>query len=135
MTIPESLLSLEQQRADVASQIAALGDLRSGSITSTTGRCGKPNCHCHQPDDSGHGPNIRLTYKISGKTVSESLPDLAATRKAEMEIAEFRKYQSLHKEFVDINAQIGRMRPSEPGVLLPEEKKRRKRSAKKSRGK
>ena len=133
MAISKSLLSLEQQRADVASQIAALGDLRCGSITSTTGRCGKPNCHCHQPDDSGHGPNIRLTYKISGKTVTESLSDLDAMRKAEREIAEFRKFQSLHKEFVDLNAQICRMRPSEPDMLLPEGKKRRKRSAKRSR--
>ena len=63
MTIPKSLESLEQQRANIASQIVALGDLRCGSITSTTGRCGKPNCHCHQPKDPGHGPNLRLTYQ------------------------------------------------------------------------
>lgn len=41
MTFPKSLESLEQQRASIANQIAALGDLRCGSITSTTGRCGK----------------------------------------------------------------------------------------------
>ena len=135
MTVPKSLVSLEQQRANVANQIAALGDLRCGSITSTAGRCGKPNCHCHQPKDSGHGPNLRLTYKVSGKTVTEALPDQAATRKAEKEIAEFRKLQSLHKEFVEVNAQICQMRPSEPDVLSLEEKKRRKRSARRSRGK
>ena len=50
MTTPKSLESLEQQRANIANQIAALGDLRAGSITPTTGRCGKPNCHCHQPN-------------------------------------------------------------------------------------
>jgi hypothetical protein len=135
MTIPKSLESLEQQRANIANQIAALGDLRCGSITSTTGRCGKPNCHCHQPKDPGHGPNPRLTYKVDGKTVTESLPDQAAIRKAEKEISAFRKLQSLHKEFVDVNAQICRMRPSEPDTILPEEKKRPKRSIRKSRTK
>jgi hypothetical protein len=135
MTMPKSLESLEQQRATIASQIAALGDLRCGSITSTTGRCGKPNCHCHQPKDPGHGPNLRLTYKVDGKTVSESLPDHAAARKAEKEIAEFRKLQGLHKEFVEVNAQICQVRPSEPDTLLPEEKKRPRRSVKKSRAK
>ena len=135
MTIPKSLESLEQQRANIASQIVALGDLRCGSITSTTGRCGKPNCHCHQPKDPGHGPNLRLTYKVDGKTVTESLPDRAAARKAERQIAEFRKLQGLHKEFVDVNAQICQIRPSEPDTLLPEEKKRSQRSAKKSRAK
>ena len=135
MPSPKPLETLEQQRADIAKQIAALGDLRGGSITSTTGRCGKPNCHCHQPKDPGHGPNLRLTYKIDGKTVTESLPDQAATRKAEREIAEFRTLQSLHKEFVEVNAQICQLRPSEPDVLSPEEKKRLRRSKRKSRAK
>ncbi len=65
--MPKSLESLEQQRASIANQIASLGDLRCGSITSTTGRCGKLNCHCHQPKDPGHCPNLRLTYKVEGK--------------------------------------------------------------------
>jgi len=49
----KSLEPLEQQRADLAAQIAVLGDLRAGSVTGTTGRCGKPSCHCHWPDDPG----------------------------------------------------------------------------------
>ena len=135
MTTPRSLEFLEQRRINITNQIAALGDLRCGSITSTSGRCGKPNCHCHQPKDPGHGPNLRLTFKINGKTVTESLPDQPATRKAEREIAEFRKLQDLHKELIEVNAQICQLRPSEPDVLSPEEKKRRKRSKRKSRAK
>jgi len=133
MPISKSLESLDQQRASIAHQIATLGDLRSGSVTSTSGRCGKPNCHCHQPKGLGHGPNFRLTYKINGKTVTQSLSNQAARRKAEREIAEFRKWQALHKEFVEVNARICQMRPAEPDTLLPEEKKRRKPSARKSR--
>src|ERR1019366_1324555 len=53
MTTPKSLDLLEQRRINITNQIAALGDLRCGSITSTSGRCGKPNCHCHQPKDPG----------------------------------------------------------------------------------
>lgn len=135
MTNPKSLESLEQRRASIATQIAALSDLRCGSITSTTGRCGKPNCRCHQPKDPGHGPNLRLTYKANGKTITESLPDQAAVRKAEREIAEFRKLQGLHKEFVEINARICQMRPREPDTMSPEEKKRPKRSIGRSRTK
>ena len=126
MTLPKSLDLLEQQRANIANQIAALGDLRCGSITSTTGRCGKPTCRCHQPKEPGHGPNLRLTYKVEGKTVTESLPDQAAMRKAKKEIAEFRKLQNLYKEFVEVNAQICQMRPPESDVAVPEEKKRLK---------
>ncbi len=125
MTTPEPLQALEQRRASLAAQIATLGDLRSGSVTATTGRCGKPNCRCHRPNDPGHGPNPRLTYKVNGKTVTVSMPDQAAIRKAEREIAEFRKLQNLHKEFVEVNAQICRLRPAqaETDTESPQEKK------------
>ena len=131
MMMPRSLESLAQRRVQISDQIAALGDLRCGSITSTTGRCGKPNCHCHQPNQTGHGPNPRLTYKVQGKTVTESLPDWASMRKAEREIGEFRKYHALHKEFLQVNAQICQMRPPQPDTLSEQGKKRSKRSNKK----
>jgi hypothetical protein len=133
MPVPKSLESLEQERANIANEIAALGDLRGGSITATSGRCGKPSCHCHLPKDPGHGPNLRLTYKVNGKTVTEALPDPGATRKAQREVAEFRKLQVLHKAFVEVNAAICQLRPSEADVLSPEEKKRRKPSGGKLR--
>jgi hypothetical protein len=88
-----TLDDLEQRRREITQQIALLGDLRAGSVTSTSGRCGKPSCRCHQPGQSGHGPNLRLTYKVGGKSVSESLPTPAAIHKAEREVAEFRKFQ------------------------------------------
>ena len=68
--------------------------------------CGKPNCRCSQAGDPGHGPNLRLTYKADGKTRSESLPDRRSVQKAEGEIAEFRKFQRLSREFVAVNAKI-----------------------------
>jgi hypothetical protein len=46
--MPDSLVDLESRRAAVQSQIAQLGDMRSGSITGTGGRCGNPNCHCQR---------------------------------------------------------------------------------------
>ena len=131
----ESLEVLERRRADIGSQIAALGDLRCGSISPTTGRCGKPNCRCHQPEAPGHGPNLRLTYKLNGKTLTESLSDNDTRRKAEREVAEFRKLQSLHKEFVEVNARICPLRPASPDAMLSEVKKRPNRSSMKSRAK
>jgi hypothetical protein len=130
---PQSLEDLETQRVRLTQQIAALGDLRCGSITTTSGRCGKPNCHCHRPDQPGHGPNLRLTFKVRGKTVTESLPHPAAVHKAEREIEEFRKYQALHKEFLEVNAQICRLSPSEPDILSAQGRKRSKPFNKKRR--
>lgn len=130
----DSLLDLEKRRSDVLTEISKLGDFRPGSISATSGRCGNRNCHCHQPDDPGHGPNFRLTYKVNGKTVTESFPTPAAQRKAEREVATFRTYQELNRTLIETNEKICRARPIED-TLTPQEKKRRKRSGRKSKGK
>jgi hypothetical protein len=130
-----SLADVEQRRQAIAQQVAQLGDLRAGSITSTSGRCGKPGCRCHQPGQPVHGPNLRLTYKVDGKTVSESLPTPAAIHKAEREVAEFRRFQQLTREFVETTAEICQLRPIEDEPQTDQEKKRQRRSARKSRAK
>lgn len=129
--MPDSLQDLEARRAEIVKQFARLGDLRSGSVSNTSGRCGKPNCHCHQSGQPVHGPNPRLTYKVQGKTVTESLPSPAAQNKAAREIAEFRHFEQLAREFLAVNAQICRIRPVEQGPPLSQEKKRQRRPAKK----
>lgn len=132
--MPESLPALEARRTELLRSIANLHDMRPGSIVGAVWRCGKPTCHCAQPNDPGHGPNLRLTYKWHGKTITEALPTPAAVRKAEQEIAEFRTYQKLSRELVEISERVCRLRPMEE-TLTPEEKKRQKPSVRKSRGK
>ena len=126
--MPKSLGDLEQQRSVIARELTDLGDFRPGSITTTSGRCGKPNCRCHRPHQPVHGPTDRLTYKVEGKSVSESLPTPAAFEKAEREVAEFRNYQRLSQQFVEVNTRICRLRPVEEAAPRPQEKKRLKRS-------
>jgi hypothetical protein len=133
--LPGSLTDLEKQRSEVVARFARLGDLRPGCVTGIVRRCGKPSCHCAQPDDPGHGPTLRLTYKAEGKTISEALPTPAAVRKAEQEIAEFRNFQQLSRTFVEINEKICWLRPVEEQPSSEQEKKRRKRFSKKSRAK
>lgn len=132
--MPTSLADLELQRSQLGIQMSRLGDLRPGSVTGIVRRCAKPTCHCAQPDDPGHGPTLRLTYKAQGKTISEALPTPAAVKKAEQEIAEFRKYQELNRAFVEVNEKICRLRPVED-MLTSQEKKRSRRSGPKSRAK
>jgi hypothetical protein len=132
----ETLPRLENQRGQVVQEIARLGDFRRGSITSITGRCGKANCRCHQPGHPGHGPNFRLTRKVRGKTVSETFSSPAALRKAQREVAEFHKFQALSQALVEVNERICQLRPVEGEEELSEqEKKRQKRSSKRSRAK
>jgi len=132
--MPDSLPVLELQRAAIQQQIAQLGDMRAGSITTTGGRCGNPRCHCHEKDDPGHGPFYRLTRKVNGKTVTETFSIPAALRKAQNEITEYHRFRDLSRDLLEINEKICRARRLED-TLTPEEKKRPRRSRPRSRAK
>ena len=132
--MPQTLPTLEAHRSELLRALSDLNDMRRGSVVGATFRCRKPSCHCSQPGDPGHGPIMRLTYKAHGKTVTVALPTAAAVRKAEQEVAEFRRFQQLGHELVEVNEQICQLRPVDE-TLTPEEKKRPKRSARRSRKK
>jgi len=129
--LPDSLSALVTRRAQTQRQISQLGDMRPGSITSTGGRCGNPGCHCHRPDDPGHGPFYRLTRKVNGKSVTETFRTPAALRKAQQEVEEFHRFRQLSRDLLEVNEKICKLRPVEE-TLSPQEKKRRNRSSKKS---
>jgi len=128
------LTDLEQRRSAVLAHIVEVGDFRSGSITAISGRCGKPNCRCHLPNQPGHGPNFRLTRKVDGKTRSETFSSAAELRKAQREVKAYHRFRQLSQELLEVNEKICRARPVEDSVS-PQEKKRPKPSARKSRAK
>jgi hypothetical protein len=134
--MPDSLSTLELQRAQLLQEFLSLGDLRSGSITASVRRCGRPTCHCAKPNDPGHDPQFRLTRKVNGKTVNESFPHPAALRKAQQEVAEFHRLQQLSQELVTLNQSICELRPVEQtgDGWTAQEKKRLLRSIKRSQG-
>ena len=131
------LATLETQRSKLLEEFLGLGDLRPGSITAVTRRCGKPSCHCAKHNDPGHEPQFRLTRRIAGKTVTESFPNPVTLRKAQQEVAEFHRFQQLSQNLVTLNEQICRLRPvtHERGGWTEQEKKRLLRSIKRWRGK
>lgn len=121
--MPESLAALEQLRTTILQKIVALPDFRSGSITTTTGTCGKPSCRCHQPGQSGHGPSYRLTRKVHGKTVTETFATLVGLRKAQQEVEAYHRFRDLAQQLLEVNEKICRARPVDE-ASTPQEKKR-----------
>jgi hypothetical protein len=133
----DDLATLETLRSELLEEFLRLGDLRPGSITAVTRRCGKPSCHCAKHNDPGHDPQFRLTRRVSGKTVTETFPNPTALRKAQQQVAEFHRFQKLSQDLVALNDRICRLRPvaQEPGGWTEQEKKRLLRSMRKWPGK
>ena len=69
-----SLPQLEAQRDQLKLDLAALNDLRPGSLVERYRKCGKPNCHCAKPTAKGHGPSFSLTHSVEGKTLTKVIP-------------------------------------------------------------
>ena len=135
--MPDILAKLESDRSKLLEGFLRLGDLRPGSITAVVRRCGKPTCHCAKPNDPGHDPQLRLTRRVAGKTITETFPNPGALRKAQQEVAEFHRFQELSEDLVGINEKICALRPVEPqrGGWTEQEKKRLLQSIRRFRGK
>src|SRR6266700_4677874 len=135
--MPDALAELESDRSKLLEEFLRLGDLRPGSITAVVRRCGKPTCHCAKPNDPGHDPQMRLTRRVAGKTVTETFPNPVALRKAQQEVSEFHRFQKLGEQLIAINEKICELRPAEQerGGWTAQEKKRLLRSIRRLRGK
>src|ERR1700746_866669 len=135
--MPDDVATLGTQRSKLLEEFLSLGDLRPGSITAVTRRCGKPSCHCAKHNVPGQEPQFRLTRRVAGKTVTESFADPTALRKAQQEVAEFHRFQKLSQDLVTLNEKICRLRPvtQERGGWTEQKKKRLPRSIGRWRGK
>jgi len=111
--MPESLVDLEAQRAAILKQMAALGDMRKGSLTETFRPCGKPACGCHAEDHPGHGPYYAFTTKVDGKTRTVQLRPGSRLKKFEREVETYRRFRALSDQLVAVNASLCELRPDD----------------------
>ena len=95
---------LAARRQDLLQQLAALGDLRPGSLVQSYRKCGKPNCRCAATDHPGHGPRWILTHPVDGKTRTRTIPaDQLDTTRAQ--IAECQRLRRLVAELIKVSDQ------------------------------
>jgi hypothetical protein len=74
----EQLADYEQHYHELAAQLATIGLIHSGSLTSRYTHCGTPGCKCHADPPQPHGPYYQWTAKINGKTVTRRLNETEA---------------------------------------------------------
>lgn len=71
-------------------QLADLGDLRPGSLVERYRKCGKPNCHCAEPDEADHRPSWSLRHGENGRTVTRIIPPSLVPQTRE-QLAEYQR--------------------------------------------
>ncbi len=105
MTLPPDIHTLATQRDQLRHQLAAIGDLRPGSLVPSYRKCGKPNCRCSAEGHPGHGPQWILTHKVKGKTRTRVIPpsEVDPTR---AHIAECQRLRRLVGELIEVSEQL-----------------------------
>jgi Family of unknown function (DUF6788) len=88
------LATYERRYKELASQLAQIDYIASGSLAQRYNKCGKTTCSCHAEPPRLHGPYWQWTAKVNGKTVNKRLTDRQARLYSQW-IANDRKARSL----------------------------------------
>lgn len=95
--------------ARIKTELAALGDLRPGSLSEQYNTCGTPNCRCKADPPQRHGPYWHLSYTHGGRSRTESVrPEhLAQVR---TEIDNYQRLKTLVDEWVEAGIELDRLK-------------------------
>jgi hypothetical protein len=108
MTISREKLLLRQIER-VKGQLAALGDLRPGSLSTQYNVCGTPGCRCKATPPKKHGPYYQVSFTRKGKSSSKFVrrEDLAAIRR---ELKNYEVMKTLVDRWIDLAAELSNLR-------------------------
>ena len=105
MSVPLDPAALAARRDELRRQLAAIGDLRPGSLVKNYRRCGKPTCFCADKQKRGHGPYWLLTWSVQGRTRSRSIP-ASQVEATQAQIAECQRLRRLVADLIAVSGEL-----------------------------
>ena len=97
--------ALEHRIEAIRKAVAAVGELRPGSLSEQYNVCGKQGCRCKAESPQKHGPYYQLGWTRNGKSTTRFVrsSELATVRK---QLKNYARLQSLIKEWVDLSLEL-----------------------------
>ena len=120
----ESVETLAKRRDELKARLSQIRDMRPGSLWPRYRKCGKPTCHCAKEGSPGHGPVWTLTWKAKGKTMARIIPEGPAVERTREQIAEFRQFQEITQELVEVSGLLCDAKLAEPETEADAEAKK-----------
>src|SRR5580692_5185295 len=102
-------VQIERQIEKVKRQLAALGDLRPGSLSTQYNVCGTPGCRCKATPPEKHGPYYQVSFTRKGKSSSKFVrkQDLADVRR---ELKNYELMKTLVDRWIDLATELSNLR-------------------------
>lgn len=100
---------LESQIDKVKRDLAALGDLRPGSLSVQYNVCGTPGCRCKADPPKKHGPYYQVSFSRKGKSSSKFVKqeDLPTIRK---QLKNYERMKELVDRWIDLATELSNLR-------------------------
>lgn len=115
------------RREQLKTRLAAVGDMRPGSLVTRFRKCGKPSCRCAKKGAQGHGPSYSLTHAVKGKTVTHVIPAGPPVERTREQIDEYHRFRQLVQQLMVISEQICDLQLRAPQAPEQDNKKNRAR--------
>lgn len=102
---------LERQIEKVKRDLAALGDLRPGSLSTQYNVCGSPGCRCKADPPQKHGPYYQVSFSRKGKSSSKFVKkeDLPTIRR---QLKNYERMKELIDRWIDLATELSNLRLS-----------------------
>ena len=99
---------LERQIEKVKKDLAALGDLRPGSLSTQYNVCGSPGCRCKATPPEKHGPYYQVSFSRKGKSSTKfvKMDDLPAIRK---QLKNYERMKELVDRWIDLATELSNL--------------------------
>lgn len=101
--------------AQLATELATIGLIHSGSVVRRYTHCGTPSCRCHGDPPQLHGPYWQWTAKVKGKTVTRRLSEHEAELYSEW-IANDRRLSHLIGQMRQVAAKAAQLKLQQPAA-------------------
>lgn len=100
---------IERQIEKVKRDLAALGDLRPGSLSTQYNVCGSPGCRCKASPPEKHGPYYQVSFTRKGKSSSKFVKkkDLPAIRK---QLKNYERMKLIMDRWIDLATELSNLR-------------------------
>lgn len=97
------------QIENVKRKLAALGDLRPGTLSTQYNVCGSPGCQCKAQPPKKHGPYYQVSFTRKGKSSSKFVrkEDLKAIRQ---QLKNYQQMKELVDRWIDLATELSNIR-------------------------
>ena len=104
--------SIERQIEKIKHELAQLGNLRPGSLSTQYNVCGTPNCRCKASPPEKHGPYYQVSYTRKGRSGTMFVRGKQVAR-VRQQLKNYTRMRQLVDRWIEAGAKLSNLRLAE----------------------